>query len=129
MTTIEITKQISLFGNDFQKVPSFLEDKKNIIDLQKAHRIISHLLFWQKGVYRSALKGKQLSLRIFNYQQYFMIDYDKIEYENILNNCLELSKIFIIKDDFIELNPLLSNDEIINIRQIIEDDFEVILHA
>jgi len=49
--------------------------------------------------------------------------------KNVLNNCLELSKIFIIKDDFIELNPSLSNDEIINIRQIIEDNFEVILHA
>lgn len=28
MTAIEITKQLILFGNDFQKVPSFLEDKK-----------------------------------------------------------------------------------------------------
>lgn len=71
------------------------------------------MLFWQKGVYRFDLKGKQLNLRTFNNAQYFMIDYDKIEYENVLNYCLELGKIFIIKDNFIELNPSLSNVEII----------------
>lgn len=128
MNTIKITKEIILFGNDFQKVPSFFVNKKNI-DLQNAHRIISHLLFWQKAIYRSTLKGKPLNLTIFNNQQYFMIEYNKEEYASVLKNSSQLSKIFIMKDNFIELNPLLTNDEIISIRQIIENDFKVVLHT
>lgn len=126
MKSTQIIKELIRYGNGFG-TPFFLKSKEKELDSHKLNHIISDLLFWQKTIFRSNSRGKILDMSLFNQTQYFMRDYDISVYKSLLEN-EELNMLFIIKGDAIILNPLFTENEILEIRQIIEKDYEVILH-
>lgn len=124
----QIITELIKFEKDFE-LPSFMKNRKEDININVIDSIITDLLLWQKTIFRRNARGKVLDMNIFNQTEYFIRHHDIECYETLLNNYPELSKIFSIKDDVITLNPILKESEILEIRQMIEDGFEVVLRV
>ena len=127
MDTIKIVNEIIKFGKDYSNVPTFLKSNKKI-DFLKIHDALTDLLFWQKTVYRSMAKGKALkNFSMFNTEQFNILE-NKDVYNDLLENCKELKHLFLIKNNIIIVNPSLTQYEVKEIRQIIENNFEPDIH-
>lgn len=113
----EIIKKLIFYSNDYDDLPDFLAHKKNRKNLWKLHFIISDLLLWQKTLFKENSTDVPC---ISNCNQYYMQDYEITDYKNVIEDSEELSLIFIIKNDIIQLNPSLTSLQIIEIRQLIE---------
>lgn len=133
MDTKGIIEELILFGSDVFSIPAFLSTEKDRDFLIIAHEIIAAIMIWQRYILRKQKNGEDITkikdIFDFNHCEFFMEKYDISYYQRLIENCKEINSILNIRNNVIVLNPNLTENEISDMRQAIEDRLQLQVHV